>query len=251
MVLMIVIALIIVLVILAVVMNTIQQQKQKQEADKRNELAKYKTIIEETEDLLMTSGSIPVSKQLILIMHQRIFDALKSMSLLTPDSPEINQRLADAKNRVENFTAGEQATTEQNFTIPDEDKVVIGIIKAIKKMRALLRTEHTKGKVDTQLFMAEDRKLEAFQLKVNIDSLMKRGYAAKKSNMIGSARQYFEKAYNTLKGQSVKNEYIQVKTAEVEKILKEIASDLKNTNEASHTKSEDDLDVLFQPKKKW
>ncbi|AWB67674.1 hypothetical protein C2869_15050 [Saccharobesus litoralis] len=250
----IVIGLVVALVVLAVIMNAIQQHKTKVEADKRVELAKYKAVIEDTEELLMSAGTIPVSPQLILIMHQRVLDALKAMAEVNPESKEINQRLRDAQERVKNFNPTE-AQKEEDFVIPDEDRVIITMIKAVKKLRALLRTEHTKGKVDTHLFMVEDKKLEGFQLRVNVESLLKRGKAAQSSHMLGSARQYFEKALNTLAGQANRTEYVNRRQAELETILSEIAAELKSTNLADARrkgeKDKDDLDVLFQPKKKW
>lgn len=250
----IVIGLVVALVVLAIIMNAIQQHKNKTEADKRTELAKYKKIIEETEELLMSAGSIPVSPQLVLIMHQRVLDALKSMVEISPESREISSRLRDAQERVKGMST-ENQQVEEAFIIPDEDKIVIGMIKAVKKIRTLLRAEHTKGKLDTHLFMAEDKKLENFQIKVNIESLMKRGNAARKSHMLGSARQYFEKAINTINAQSVRNEYTNQRHQELEATLNEIAAELKNSNLADSKKKNaedsDDLDVLFQPKKKW
>ncbi len=251
----IVIGLVILLVILAVLVNAIQQRKEKEESQKRSDLNKQKTIIEETEDLLMSAGSIPISKQLILIMHQRIAEALKSMSQLSPDSKDVKQRLADANNRVTSFDVNENIPGEESFSIPDDDKAVITIIKALKKLRTLLRSEHTKGKVDTHLFMNEDKRLERFQLRINVESLMKRGKAAHNSNMLGSARQYYEKALATVKAQITIDDYVKKITQEIETTLKKITEDLQVVNQTDRQKkaaeNADDLDVLFQQKKKW
>lgn len=251
----IVIALVIALVVLAIIINAVQQHKEKIESDKRNELAKYKHTVEETESLLMNIGNFPVSSQLILILHQRLLDAIKAMSDLMPDSTELRQRLRDTQERVKNISADQAQTNEDNFTLPDDERATIALIQGIKKLRAALRSEHTKGKVDPQLFMTEDKRLDALQLRINVESLMKRGNMAKQSQMLGSARQYYEKALATIDAQALRSEYANQRKADLTKLLQEITEQLKNTNEKDRRKKaadeEDDLDVLFQPKKKW
>jgi len=73
--------------------------------------------------------------------------------------------------------------------------------------------------------------------------------------MLGSARQYFEKALQTISDHGSTNEYTTTKKAEIVAKLEEIATELKSTNakdrERKAKSEEDDLDMLFQPKKKW
>ena len=93
------------------------------------------------------------------------------------------------------------------------------------------------------------------QLKINIESLLKRGNQAHSKEMLGSARQYLEKALQTLSAHPIKNDYVVKKQEEISEQLEEITNALKNTNAkdaAKKAKDEvDDLDLLFQPKKKW
>jgi D-arabinose 1-dehydrogenase-like Zn-dependent alcohol dehydrogenase len=73
--------------------------------------------------------------------------------------------------------------------------------------------------------------------------------------MLGSSRQYLEKALQTIAENPIQTEYCTVKKQEISNILEEITSALKNTNAKDAAKKakseEDDLDLLFQPKKKW
>jgi hypothetical protein len=73
--------------------------------------------------------------------------------------------------------------------------------------------------------------------------------------MFGSARQYFEKALQSLANSPIKTEYVTTKQAELAQLLEDITNALKNTNAkdaANKAKNEEDeLDILFQPKKKW
>lgn len=147
------------------------------------------------------------------------------------------------------------ATNSENLVLPDNDKQLISLIQGIKKLRAVLRSEHGKGKVDSQVFVAEDKRLEKLQLRINIESQIKRGISARSANMVGSARQYFEKAYATVSAVAYSDDYITGKRQELEGYLEAISTELKASNATALKKKaeqeQDDLDVLFAPKKKW
>ena len=249
-----VIVLIIALVIIAVVVNAAQQHREKQEAERRTQLAKYKAIIEETEEVLMNSSNVPVSPSLLNVLHKRIHEALKMMLDLSPGAKEVKTRLKQSQERIDSNDPNAKQKDEA-VTMPDNDAQIINIVQGIKKLRIVLRSEHSKGNVDSQVFMSEDRRLESLQLQINVDSQIKRGVKAKNSNMLGSARQYFEKALITLEGQSYSDEFISGKIAEVNHHLEEITTELKNVNardaKDKEKESIDELDVLFAPKKKW
>jgi hypothetical protein len=169
--------------------------------------------------------------------------------------PEIRQRVKDAEARFQAIDLSATSPDQDAFNLPDNDKMIIQMIQAIKKLRVWLRSEHRKGKVDTQMYMLEDRTLESLQLRVNVETLARRGKAALSSNMIGSARQYFEKAINALEAQTQPDEYMQSRHGELTAMLREIQDNLKNVNakdkEKKKAQERDELDELFAPKKKW
>ena len=68
----IIIILIVVLLIAAIFINAIQQHRQKQEAERRTELAKQRTIVDETENVIAACVNIPVSSRIMGILHNRI-----------------------------------------------------------------------------------------------------------------------------------------------------------------------------------
>lgn len=247
----IIIALIVALIVIALWVSAVQQHKEKQQAERRQELAKQKKIIEDTEEILLNSTHIPISQNTRLILQRRVYDALTVMVELNPNSKELKNRLLAAKEQLKN----NEALPTESLSLPDNDKQLISLVQGIKKLRSVLRSEHSKGKVDTQVFMHEDKNLEKLQLKINIDSLIKRGIAAKNANMVGSARQYFEKAYATISALNYSDDYVTSKRTQLEDYLSEISSELKASNATSRKKKadaeKDDLDVLFAPKKKW
>jgi hypothetical protein len=257
----IVFVLIIALVIIAVVVNAAQQHREKQEAERRTQLSKFKAIIEETEEVLMNSSNIPVSPSLLNVLHKRIHEALKRMLELSPGAKEVKSRLQQSQERMDSNDPNAKQNDpnakqkDEQVTMPDNDTQIINIVQGIKKLRIVLRSEHSKGNVDSQIFMSEDRRLESLQLQINVDSQVKRGVKAKASNMLGSARQYFEKALITLEGQSYSDEFIGGKIAEINNHLEDISTELKNVNakdaKDKEKEHEDELDILFAPKKKW
>jgi hypothetical protein len=252
----IIIALIIALIIIVVVVNAIQQHKEKLEHEKRAKAAKQKAIIDETEELILSLANLPNNPSLIKILNNRSLNAAKSMAKILPENKSLVKRVQELEARVSaSNDNNSQAASEQSFTLPDNEQHLVGILQCIKKLRATLKSEQTKGNLDAQTFTQEDQKLGAMQLKIGVESLQKRGMMAYQKEMLGSARQYFEKALQTISESPVQTEYCTSKREEIENILEDITSSLKNTNAKDAAKKakaeEDDLDLLFQPKKKW
>ncbi len=247
----IIIILIVVLLIAAIFINAMQQHRQKQEAERRTELAKQRTIVDETENVISACVNMPVSSRIMGILHNRILNALKAMNDL---SSELKQRISSSEQATA-AALSDNSGIVNDFSLPDNDKMIIQYIQAVKKLRIILRSEHSKGQIDSKVFMDEDKQLERLQVKVNVETLIKRGRAALQTNMLGSARQYFEKAKNALENQNPQDEYSTSKLASLNEWLYEIQSNLKSVNEKDRAKKQeeerDELDELFAPKKKW
>jgi hypothetical protein len=252
----IIVGLIITLIVFVIVVSAIQQHKEKQEAEKRTKVAKQKAIIDESEALLVNLANLPTSPNLVKILNKRSLNAAQTMQTIMPEIKGLKSRIQELNVRLE---AAEDLVTNQSgeevFIVPDNEQQVLTILQCIKKIRVTLKSEQAKGIIDAQTFTKEDHRLDAMQLKMNIESLVKRGSQAQSKEMLGSARQYFEKALQTLAKHPIKTEYIATKQSEITSQLADITNLLKNTNAqdaAKKAKSEEkDLDVLFQPKKKW
>ncbi|PCI63609.1 MAG: hypothetical protein COB35_00795 [Gammaproteobacteria bacterium] len=252
----IIVALIIALVVIVVVINAIQQHREKQEAEKRAQAGKQKAVINETEELILSMGNLPPNPPIIEILNRRSLNAAKKMMQILPNVG-IRNRINDLESRLKasEDLAQTNPFKEEKFILPDNEQHLVAILQTIKKLRAVLKSEQAKGTLDAQSFMREDLRFDTMQLQISIESLIKRGNQAFEKEMIGSARQYFEKALVTIKAHAHKSEYTQAKETEIIDRLEEITSALKNTNAEDREKKakseEDDLDMLFQPKKKW
>jgi hypothetical protein len=139
--------------------------------------------------------------------------------------------------------------------LPQGDKQVIQFIRSIKTLRSFLRSEFKKNRIESRVFLAEDKLLERLQLRANVETLMRRGDTAIKNDQLGSARQCLEKAIGALAAQSNQDEFITFKKAQLEEQLLNLSSNLKSVNSrdvANKEKSEKNhLDELFAQKKKW
>jgi len=253
----IIIGLVVALIIVVVVVNAIQQHKEKQEQERRMKAAKQKAVIDETAELIANLSHLPPNPNVVVILNRRSLNANKKMSEIMPESKSIKNRVAEVESRL---SASEDlsstgAGSEEKFVLPDNDQQLVVVLQTIKKLRVVLKSEQTKGALDGQTFTHEDKKLDGMQLKINVESLYKRGMQAYNKEMLGSARQYFEKCLNTLAESSQQSDYVTNKKNEIEEQLDAITSALKNTNakdaEKKAKEEEDDLDLLFQPKKKW
>ncbi|WP_333609694.1 hypothetical protein [Arsukibacterium sp.] len=249
-----IITLVIALVVIAVIVNVIQQHRQRLEALKRAEYSKLRNTLEDTEDVLMNPANVPISAALSLMLLKRISYTLKAMVELEPSARDLKQRLTDIEQQLKEGNKDAPLPAE-GLSLPDNDQQLINLIKGIKKLRNMLRTEHARGNADTQMVLTEDRRLESLQLKINVESQIKRGHQARTNNMLGSARQYYEKALLSLNGVAFQDEYINSRKAEVSQVLEDIATELKAGNLRDRAKKEEkenkDLDELFAPKRKW
>lgn len=250
-----IIILIIALIVLAVGVNAYQQHRQRLELEKRQKIARYRNIFEESETLLANAGAFPVGRNLIYVLYARAYEALRELVELSPGNIRYQERLRECEDIMSNLKSKDAPTTgTDNFTLPEDDKQIISMIQSLKKLRAVLKKEHHRGRVETKHFHEEDRRLEFTQLRITVESLERRADAALKSNLTGSARQYYEKALSTLRAQSYSNEYITEHKSSIENTLEQITTSLRETNSrdaAERAKNSNELDELFQPKKKW
>jgi len=249
-----IITLVVALIVIAIIVNAIQQHKERLASLKRAEFSKLRAMLEDTEELIVNSANVPLSPAISQMLLKRIAFTLKAMVELEPGARDIKQRLQETEKRLTE-TASDNSSFTDSVTLPDNDQALIGMIKGIKKLRTVLRAEHARGNVDTQMVIQEDRRLEVSQLRINVESQIKRGNQARSNNMLGSARQYFEKALTALTNTPHQDDYALTRKSEVIQALQDIATQLKEGNlrdrERKEEKENKDLDELFAPKRKW
>lgn len=251
----IIIVLIVALVLIGISVNAIQQHKNKIEAERRADLSKQKSIIDNTESALLAAEQLPISQRLVFIMQRRILMAMKSAQQLGDTVSSSNDSIKALEDLLKTIDISKPPPPDDSFKLPQSDKQVIQFIRGIKTLRALLRAEFKKGRVESRVFLIEDKLLERLQLRANVDTLIRRGDVAIKNNQLGSARQCLEKAIGALAAQPNPDEYILAKKTQLEEQLTNLEKNLKTANSRDVAKKEeserDELDELFAEKKKW
>lgn len=248
-----IIILIFALAALAVGVNAIQQHKQRAELERRQQMFRYRGILDETEDLITVASDFPVGKGLLHALRGRARDALSLLIEVQPKSNDLKVRLQEYDQALQSHNPEDKSLLTENFSIPNQDKQIVAMIQALKKLRRALRAEYGRNRVETSVFHEEDKRIAKTLLRISVESLTRRGEGAFSSGMLGSARQYYEKAMKTLQDATFEDEYIGEKIQQIEVKLTEITESLRDANasDARKRNKKSDLDELFEPKKKW
>jgi len=238
--------------------NIVQQYKQKMEAETRLAISKQRAVISEVDELLLNATRLPFSKSLLLVLQNRIRNALILMLKAASSNAAAREHLKNTDAQIQQINSNYTPPDESTFRTPENNKEALALLQVAKKLRAVLRSEHAKGKINTPIFIAEDRRLEIMQLKINIENGLKRIMDAKISNQIGSATQMIDKLLSILNKLPDKDAYLENKQAQLISIQDEIKSELSDNNDkelaaikVKEEEKQNDLDVLFQDKKKW
>ncbi|MFT6985417.1 MAG: hypothetical protein ACJAT7_001226 [Psychromonas sp.] len=238
--------------------NIIQQYKQKIEAERRIAISKQRAVITEVDELLLNATRMPFSKSLLLILQNRIRNALTIMLQSSPASSQIRDHLKNTDAQIQQVRTNYTPPDESAFRTPDNDGEALQLLQVTKKIRAVLRSEHAKGKINTEVFVAENHRLEIMQLKINLENSIKRIIDAKLSKQFGSANQMINKLITILNGIPDKDSYLEKKQQQLLETKSEIKSYLVKHSDkelqaikAREEEKKNDLDVIFQDKKKW
>ncbi|KJF94550.1 DNA repair protein [Photobacterium angustum] len=248
-----VIGLIGLLLALIVGYNVIIQYRQRLESIKQQELAKHIAIIDATEELIGNAHHLPYSKELLVCLNQRIVDALQQMSEASPSDRSLTHRIKNVSEQITHLEANYSNADITPFKVPNTDKQAIGMLQLVKRLKTVIKSEHSKGRMGTQAFVNENARLESIQLRINIENVVKRANEARIKGQIGTAKQLLKKGIDVL---SAKNDnYANQAREKLQLMLDEIdnkqSMNYEQERQQQLDKDQDDLDVLFQPKRKW
>ncbi|MCC4264180.1 DNA repair ATPase [Oceanimonas baumannii] len=240
------------LLFLVIVYNMLQQYRQKQVAEKRSILVRHNQIVNETEELLLNAGQLPYSRTLVLTLYQRMQHSLKTMLETDPGNSQLGARLNNVRQQVQD-AKDNFPPVQGNFRRPESDQQALHMLKLVKRLRHVVRQEHNSGKLGAQAFVAEDRRLELVQLKINLSNLLKRVRVSINNRETAAARQMLEKGKKILATLPDKDEQL----LNIEETLLEWINELDTKQQQAEQQQEEqeneksELDVLFEPKRKW
>ncbi|WP_100752009.1 DNA repair protein [Vibrio salilacus] len=249
-----IIALVAILLVLVLGYNIMLQYKVKAETARKQESSRYLQIIDATEELIGHAHNMPYSKDLLLCLNNRILDALQNMSELDPRNKQLEQRVENMKQQIKHLSENHQGGESTPFKVPSSDKQAIVMLKLVKRLRDTVRSEHNKGRFETQAYVAENARLETIQIRINIENVIKRSNDAIVRGQPGTAIQLLKKGLDAL---STKNDaYSNQARERLQTMYDELESKRQTKNaENLHQQTEDerseDMDALFGEKKKW
>jgi len=244
-----------ILVLVLIVYSVMQQKNTKVESEKRVEIARLKLTIDDTEDTLSKITNIPVTKGLMMVLHNRILETSRTIQGLNNDSA-INAQVNDRQNLLESISSSFNSQGLDSFKLPSDDREVLQMVQLLKKLKAIINNEHKRGRINPEVFANEIKRADLMQIRININSIIKRAKLSIESKQNGSARTYLEKAIKTLKainseGDSFVNERLTEATNLLASLDKDRQDVVDQRQAVADAKSSTDLDMLFQPKKKW
>ncbi|UTV28656.1 DNA repair protein [Photobacterium atrarenae] len=247
------IGLISLLLVLVIGYNVIVQYRQRLESAKHQELAKFIATIDATEELIGNAHHLPYSKELLVCLNQRVLHSLESMSETDPSDKSLPPRIRNVRDQIRQLQENYSNADVTPFKVPSTDKQAIGMLQLVKRLKTVIRNEHSKGRFPTQAFVAENARLEGIQLRINIENVIKRANDAKAKRQLGTAKQLLKKGIDVLASKN--DNYANQAREKLQGMLLDIDDSQNQSHEQERQqmidREQDDLDVLFQPKRKW
>lgn len=243
------------LVLIMIVLTVMQQQRKRVESEKRTEVSRLTLTIDDTEDLLSRVTNIPVTKALMIIMHNRILETHKSIYAISNDRA-IAAQINDRQQLIESIGNTFQSKGLDTFRLPNDDREILQMVQLIKKIKGLINGEHKRGRINPDVFANEIKRADLMQIRININSIISRARSAMDAKQSGSARTYLDKAIKTLKAiNSEGDNFVASKLEEATSMLAKLDQVKIDRDERARREKEEksstDLDIIFQPKKKW
>ncbi|GLQ71725.1 DNA repair protein [Vibrio sp. vnigr-6D03] len=249
-----IIALVAILLVLVIGYNIMLQYRMKVETAKKQESTRHLAVIDATEDLIGNAHHLPYSKDLLVCLNTRILDALESMFELDPKNKQLKSRVANMQSQIQQLKENYQGGETASFKVPSSDKQAIIMLKLVKRLRETIRSEHNKGRFETQAYVAENSRLEQIQVRINIENVIKRANDSVLRGQAGTAKQLLKKGLDAL---ASKNDSYSNKAKEKLQAMLDDMDQKRQDKEAEHAKDRDekerndDMDALFGEKKKW
>lgn len=248
-----VIGLISLLLILIIGYSVIIQYRQRLESAKQQELAKQVAIIDATEELISNASHLPYSKELLVCLNKRILYALESIAEINTKDRTLKQRIQHVSEQLTYLETHFDQTNVVQFQVPNSDRQAIGMLQLVKRLKSVLKGEHGKGRIATQAYVLENTRLDNMQLRINIENVVKRANDARLKRQFGTAKQLLKKGIDVLSSRN--DSYATKALQKLQYMLNEIDNNMSVSSEQERQqlldKDNDELDVLFQPKRKW
>lgn len=164
------------------------------ESTVKHEITKNLSIIAATQELQRFTTYLPYkSYALGHCLNNRLVEAAQAIIDVDSENPIALDALQEANTVMQNLKIiRESAGNEDNLSnwkFSGGDKKALAFLKFIKRLKTTLKTEHSKGNIDTAQFQDELDRLDGLRTKINIENAKKMAQqAAKQSDYAGAAQ---------------------------------------------------------------
>ncbi|MCK5819799.1 MAG: DNA repair ATPase [Psychromonas sp.] len=208
--------------ILLIGYNIYLQYQEKLAIDNKIAITQQNAIIKEVTELLSNTGNIPLNKPLLIIMLQRIINALAIILNRSPTDEAVREHLDHTTEQLKLIHVNYKSPSEDTFYLPPSEKEMLDMLQKSKKISAIIQSEHTKGKIETETFLAENRRIEIIQLKIHLQNGISKIMKAKALRQTDSASYMITKLLKKLSSVSNPDKYLLTKKSQLFQIQNEI-----------------------------
>ena len=238
-----------------IIYNMYSDYMARRDEDLRILYTRCRNIVSETEELLINQYQLPYSKTIVLILRNRILNALKRLKG-DPNAKGIEERIAEQQRligEIQNHYKEDLA-----FRNPESDNVAVMQLRTIRRLRKIIQSELRAGTpVDVNQCQKEDRRLKLLVLKINISNLIQNVTEMRRLKQVGSCRTMITKGLEVIRRSGIKDNWLMDKSDVLTQMLHDIEKsvrektqeEIEKVNEKSETDAE--LDEIFGDKKKW
>ena len=238
-----------------IIYNMYSDYMARRDEDLRILYTRCRNIVSETEELLINQYQLPYSKTIVLILRNRILNALKRLKG-DPNAKGIEERIAEQQRLIDEIQ--NHYKEDLAFRNPESDNVAVMQLRTIRRLRKIIQSELRAGTpVDVNQCQKEDRRLKLLVLKINISNLIQNVTEMRRLKQVGSCRTMITKGLEVIRRSGIKDNWLVDKSDILTQMLHDLENsvrektqeEIEKVNEKSETDAE--LDEIFGDKKKW
>ncbi|MDG3085731.1 hypothetical protein P7F88_06295 [Vibrio hannami] len=174
----------------------------RQEAQKKKELAILFSKLRSSNELLNGAKKLPFSKTLYFCLYQRQLHILDSILTLDPDNSPFANRAEYLREQIQLLKSSSSYADTSSFEAPSNEMQAIELIKLIKQFRVIIRTVRIKKIINITEFMHENTRLNNLQTQIVIGNLTKRANYALELDQKDLATELVRKGISYLESKS-------------------------------------------------
>lgn len=238
-----------------IIYNMYSDYMARREEDLRILYTRCRNVVSETEELLINQCQLPYSKTIVLILRNRILNALKRMRG-DHSAKGVDERIVEQQRLIDEIQS--KYKEDLAFRNPETDAMAVAQMRTIRRLRKIIQSELRAGTpVDVNLCQKEDRRLKLLVLKINISNLIQTVTEMRRLKQVGSCRTLITKGLDVIRRSGIKDNWLMDKSEVLNQMLHDLEKSTRERNqeevEKINEKSETDveLDEIFGDKKKW